>query len=254
MKQVYLLTLFVPMAFAVKAQNFSPAAAASSICQPASYYLGEKYKGVWTSYYANGNRCDSGYLLENKPDGIWKSWHPNGQLRMEMECSAKKLTSTKDEMERIYRPGYSPAPNQRQMNQVVNTAHPYDKLVYRQLYIAIHPPNMDEDYSEVKVQVQSGDQVNSFQTTSPPFTEALIHGTYKTYFENGQLKDSGYCANGIRDGVWEEWDENVKMKAVGFYKNGLRWKDWRYYNKEGKLEYIKWYNRQEEVTETIVLK
>lgn len=272
MKQVILLTLFVSGAYILQAQN-SPAnqfasinnlpkinlpvvQSATAILQPATDYIGKKYKGTWQSHYTNGNRCDSGYLHENLPDGVWKSWHPNGQLRMMIECSARKLLSAKDEMERIYKPGYAPGPGARQMRALVTNSggYPYDKIIYRQLFFAIHPPDMTNTLREVTVEVQLGDSTNSFTTDSPPFTECLVHGLYKTWFENGALKDSGYCENGIREGVWEEWDTDENMRAVGFYKNGMRWKDWRFYNREGKLEYIRLYNRLEEVTETIVLK
>lgn len=235
MKKAILLTLFVSGVSLCHAQN-------------------SKYKGTWQSYYPNGNHCDSGYLYENMPHGTWKSWHPNGQLRMQIECSAKKLMSAKDEMQRIYRPGFAPGAGTRK--QMISNAggHAYDKIIYRQLFFSIHPPDMENTLREVTVQVQSGDSMNSFTTDSPPFTECLVHGVYKTWFDNGMLKDSGYCDAGVREGVWEEWDEETDMRAVGFYKNGMRWKDWRFYNREGKLQYIRWYNRLEEVTETIVLK
>lgn len=278
MKQVRLIGLFVLGYYFSAAQNFSPANqfAANSIPESKitathiasatyhegtelsdlpAYFFGEKFSGVWVSYYANGNRCDSGYLYNNKPDGLWRSWYPNGQLRMEMQCSAKRLSSAKDEMERLYRPGFSPAPHVKEMKQVVmSSGYPYDKLIYRQLYISIQPPESEEDAKKVQVNIQSNDKADWFLTDLPPFTECMVHGIYKSWFENGMVKDSGYCDNGIREGVWEEWDESMKMRAVGFYKNGLRWKDWRYYNKEGKLQYIKVYNRQEEVVETIALK
>lgn len=260
MKQAYIFCLFVSIAYALPAQNISPASQFAttiseiSLTKPKAFYFGEKYKGTWISFYSNGNRCDSGYLVNNMPDGIWKSWYPNGQLRFQMHCSAKRLSSAKDEMARIYKPGFSPSPHIREMKQLVaNSPYPYDKLIYRQLYIAIHPVESSVA-AEVLVNVQSGEGISSFQTALPPFTECMVHGVYKSYFENGMPKDSGYCDNGVREGVWEEWDENTKLKAVGFYKNGLRFKDWRYFNKEGKLQFINWYNRQEQITETIVLK
>jgi antitoxin component YwqK of YwqJK toxin-antitoxin module len=223
--------------------------------QTAEYYIGKKYKGTWQSHYSNGNPCDSGFLYENIPDGLWKCWYPNGQLRVEMECSAKRMSATIDEMQRIYKPGYSPGPGITQMRQVMATSsYSYDKIVYGQLYVATHPPDLDNSIRRVNVQVQQGNGVNTFTTETPPFTECLVHGVYKTYFDNGLLQDSGYCENGIREGVWEEWDEEQGMRAVGFYKGGLRWKDWRFYNKEGKIQFVKRYNRTEEVTETIVLK
>ena len=230
MKQVFLLSLFVTALHATSAQNISPAnPIAASISTIKNF--NEKFKGTWVSYYANGNRCDSGRLVNNIPDGLWKSWYANGQLRVQMYCNARRLVSAKDDMERVS-----------------------DKLMYRQLYQSIHPHEMEGNAEAVQVNVQSGKKINSFQTGEPPFTECMVHGVYKSWLENGMLKDSGYCENGIRKGVWEEWDENTHLKGVGFYKNGLRFKDWRYYNKEGKLESIKWFNRQEEVTETIVLK
>jgi antitoxin component YwqK of YwqJK toxin-antitoxin module len=278
MKQVCILSLFVSIAYALPAQNISPAnqfattisetrlpllttinelpvVAPAPGIEPHAYFFGEKVRGTWMSFYSNGNRCDSGFLLNNMPDGLWKSWYPNGQLRVQMHCSAKKLASAKDEMERLYKPGFSPGPHMREMRQlVVNSPYPYDKLIYRQLYIATHSQEKDEIYEAVQVNVHSGDHIKSFQTELPPFTECMVHGVYKTWFENGLLKDSGYCDNGVREGVWVEYDENSKMRAVGFYRNGLRFKDWRFYNMEGKLQFIRWYNRQEEITQTIALR
>lgn len=269
MRQVCLLSLFVAGMYIASAQNISGAGQLATtiselqlsiVSQPIESIspadiLGEKYKGTWASYYRNGNRCDSGFLQNGKPHGVWKSWYPNGQLRMQMECDAKRLSATKSELERLYKPGYSLPASMREMRQiVVNSPYPYDKLIYRQLYLSIHPPDIDDGNEQVRVNIQSGGQANWFTTGEPPFTECLVHGVYQSWFEDGRLKDSGYCDNGIREGVWEEWDESMNLRAVGFYRKGLRWKDWRYFNKEGKLEFIKWYNRQEEVTETIVLK
>lgn len=256
MKQVCLPALFLLCLFSLQAQNtVLQFASATTTLPPAIKFIGDKYKGIWQSHYSNGNRCDSGLLSDNKPDGIWKSWYPNGQLRMEIECDAKRLAAAMDEMQRLYRPGYQPGPALREMKQiVVNAACPHDKLAYRMLYFSVHPPDIDNTIREVNVRVQSGEHINSFSTDSPPFTECLVHGNYRTWFENGMLKDSGYCNNGIREGVWTEWDEATNMRAVGFYKNGLRWKEWRFYNKEGKLDFVHRYNRQEEITETIVLK
>ena len=96
MKQVILLSLFVTGVYASTAQNISPAGffatniaeiklpvvaaavsaevSSSMIMHPPAYFLGDRYKGVWISYYANGNRCDSGLLINNLPDGLWKNY------------------------------------------------------------------------------------------------------------------------------------------------------------------------------------
>lgn len=241
MKQLYLISMFVLRYCMVAAQNMSPATtqiSSTEFIQPENHFPGEKYRGTWVSYYSNGRLCDSGYLINNKPDGLWRGWYPNGQLRVQMQTSAKRLSSATEEMERLYRPGFSPGPHIKEMKQLqVSSVYPYDKFIYRQLYIATHPPDVEDGVGP-----------------KAPFTECMVHGVFQSWFENGILKDSGYCDNGVREGVWEEWDEEANMRTVGFYKNGLRWKDWRYYNKEGKLDHIKVYNRQEEVTETIVLK
>jgi len=222
---------------------------------PPEHYIGINYRGNWQSRYSNGQLCDSGYLKNNMPDGIWKSWYPNGQLRMMMECNAKKLVATKNEMQRIYKPGYSPPPHLQEMKDIMNDDEslPYEKLMYRQMYLSIHPPGLKDSAAELLVTVEEGDTVKTFMTNALPFTECLVHGRYVTWFPDGTRKDSGYCNEGIRQGVWEEWNEDGTVRAVGFYRNGMRWKDWRYFNKEGKLLYIRWYNRSEEVTETIVL-
>lgn len=271
MKQVCLLSLFVAGAYVCTAQNISSTdqlaytitkLRLSLIDDPVDKVYPEniidkKFKGTWVSYSSNGNLCDSGYLLNGKPHGLWKSWYPNGQPRVQMQCDAKRLDATRSEMERIYKPGYSPGPAIREMRELVlSSPYPYEKFLYRQLYLSIHPPRRtDSSEEQVLVLLQSSNSpdlvANTFTTSERPFTECMVHGNFQSWFEDGFLQDSGYCDNGIRQGVWQEWDESMNLRAFGFYKNGLRRKDWRYFTREGKLEYIKWFNRLEEVTETI---
>ena len=53
---------------------------------------------------------------------------------------------------------------------------------------------------------------------------------FKTFYENGQLKEEGYFTNGIQNGLWKYYYENGQLQSEGYWKNNkydsrkLQWK------------------------------
>ena len=59
-------------------------------------------------------------------------------------------------------------------------------------------------------------------------------GSWKIYYDNGQLKNTGHYKNGKRDGLWEYFNDDGTLRFDGNYKDGKQngfqksyFKNWR---------------------------
>jgi antitoxin component YwqK of YwqJK toxin-antitoxin module len=217
-----------------------------------SRYAKNSLDGPWQSWYPNGQPCDSGRMKNNAPDGLWKSWYPDGTLRFIAQFDSKRLSSVKEEMRRIFRPSFRSAYLMRAEVRMGNSGLLFQQYLYQQMQEAIHPKDILGNHPGMglKLKVDKNTSLNS-DIYSPPFSECVVHGMYKSYFPDGSLKDSGYCHNGSRYGVWEEWTNDNTVRSIGFYKNGIKRGEWRYYDKEGKFLYLKRFNRSGKEKELI---
>lgn len=199
--------------------------------------------GTWMSWYHPEQLCDSGRLVKNLPDGEWKSWYSNGQPRSLRTYSAAMLQRIRNEIPRrggkvtffaitdiartdpagawhLLSPGYSYVTLAR------NASNPKEAT----------PRSLE---ARVENNVLSG-----YHPYLPPFTECLHHGLYMNFYPNGQLKDSGYYQNGLREGLWDEWINNGTLRSTGAYRRGLKQDTWKYYSPTGQLIGIKMYNKR----------
>lgn len=206
-------------------------------------YKRGRLHGTWMSWYTPHQLCDSGRLERNVPDGEWKSWYSNGQPRSVRTYNAYLLHRIKNEIPRrggratfftvtdiaktdpsyawqLLTPGYS------YVTLAANAANPH-----------IPTPRALEDRVEQNVE-------SSTLPYLPPFTECIHHGLYMNYYPTGNVKDSGFYNNGLREGVWEEWVGDGSMRSTGAYHKGLKQDTWKYYTSSGRLIGIKTYNRK----------
>ena len=59
---------------------------------------------------------------------------------------------------------------------------------------------------------------------------------HKEYFDNNVLKVEGFKnENGIKTGEWKTYHENGKLKDIGNFLEGLKTGEWKSYDKNGKL-------------------
>jgi antitoxin component YwqK of YwqJK toxin-antitoxin module len=45
----------------------------------------------------------------------------------------------------------------------------------------------------------------------------LLHGAWRSWYQNGKGRDSGRLVKGLPDGTWKQWDENGQLIAVRTY-------------------------------------
>ncbi len=61
------------------------------------------------------------------------------------------------------------------------------------------------------------------------------HGTWKKYSDSGQIINEAHYINGNKDGVWKVWDENGMLRLEFQYNNGQRTGTWLMFDAEGNL-------------------
>ncbi len=73
--------------------------------------------------------------------------------------------------------------------------------------------------------------VLSAQEVKPKY-EVVSHNIVKTtsYYDNGQVKQTGCHKDGKLDGVWESFNADGTKQAIGEYKNGKRVGTWMFFN------------------------
>lgn len=71
--------------------------------------------------------------------------------------------------------------------------------------------------------------------TKGGFDGKLIHGTYRAFYLNNQLKEKGQIKYGLRHKEWKYWYPDGKLKEVINWKNGVKNGKYFLYNDYGQL-------------------
>jgi len=178
--------------------------------------------GEWKSWFEDNILHDEGKLVKGIPDGQWKVWYPNGNLRFIRTYSSDKLKRVKQQWHR---------PHPKMPNYYITT---------------IYQNNRSRATALVKSSYSFKDAVvdNSY---SPVFTDCIHHGLFMNFYDNGNVKDSGYYKSGIRDGVWIEGINNEEGYWTGNYSKGIKTGTWKRFNQQNKMmEFIVFRNGRED--------
>ncbi|PHR68815.1 MAG: hypothetical protein COA67_12220 [Lutibacter sp.] len=76
---------------------------------------------------------------------------------------------------------------------------------------------------------------NKFEIGQIKWEGNMINGTWKSYYENGQISQIGNYKNNKESGVWKEYHKNGQLELIGSYDNGDEIGVWKEYNKNGEL-------------------
>lgn len=61
---------------------------------------------------------------------------------------------------------------------------------------------------------------NDIKKTQGAFDGKLLHGEYKSFYRNMNLKEQGRFSRGQKEGEWQSWFENGRIKERIHYRNG----------------------------------
>lgn len=162
----------------------------------------KKLHGSWQSWYSTAGSYEEGRFSKGIPDGSWKVWYENGQLKFLRTYSSDKYRRMLQEFVH---------PNPRMI------LYPITNLYIRNRQAALQELNAFSHFADNE----------SESPYLPLFNEALLHGPYATYNEDGTVRDSGQYSNGLREGIWIETDASGN-RWKGRYQHGLRTGSWKY--------------------------
>ena len=72
---------------------------------------------------------------------------------------------------------------------------------------------------------------------------SALENEYRSWFDNGHLKDSGMYTSNRRTGIWIEWLAEGQVRSMGEYKRGWKRGIWKYYDPNGKLLYMRRFSK-----------
>lgn len=202
-----------------------------------SHVKNHRLHGNWQSWYANKQVLDSGHLVNGIPDGEWRRWDSSGQLLSLRHYDADKLQRVRQEWRNLH---------------PKRSFYALTDLYRTNAAAAMHHTSAAYSFpsKEYEIKRPLGQTVTRNRTMDvdyrPVFDEGLLHGLYLNYFSGGQLRDSGYYKDGLKEGVWTHHNSPVGSWFTGAYKNGMRQYEWKHYDGNGKLKAIIFYNKEGE--------
>lgn len=195
-----------------------------------------KLNGNWQSWYTAGHLCDSGRLINNLPDGEWKYWNEKGQLMALRTYNADKYNRVNGELLR-YHPRSS-------FYTISNLAQKDKQAALYYLGAAYSfPQSSRRNAGSLRELVELN--ISDPALYRPVFDNCLHEGLYLNYFENGQVRDSGYYRDGLREGIWLHRDAVNGSWWEGTYHNGVRTREWKGYSSSGRLKELVIYQKGE---------
>ncbi|MFQ3575776.1 MAG: toxin-antitoxin system YwqK family antitoxin [Cytophagales bacterium] len=66
----------------------------------------------------------------------------------------------------------------------------------------------------------------------------VLHGSFESYYENGNLKSKGFYHHNKPTGKWKYFFENGKLQMEGSYSDGVPVNEWNYYYESGNIAQI----------------
>ena len=220
MKRSFLINIFCLSCFFSYAQLSVP----DTVSDLQRY---EYNDGSWQSWYANGQRLDSGSWQKNIPDGKWVIWYKNGKIQFTRTYSAEKWQQFQNEKSR-YHPKRVSLPITKLYHENKKQAETYTT--------ALNTFCTGQNCTRTNETQQQTAANNAEQEHyHPPFENGLLHGVFINYFADGAIKDSGNYKNGLPEGIWIKWTDDKQFYWKGFYQHGLKNKEWKLFSSAGKL-------------------
>ena len=82
---------------------------------------------------------------------------------------------------------------------------------------------------------------NSINSTMGGYSGKVLDGSYSCFYLSNTLKEKGVFKKGLKNGEWRSWNENGALKEIINYKHGIKCGLNEIYSNEGKLLFKKEY-------------
>jgi antitoxin component YwqK of YwqJK toxin-antitoxin module len=182
-------------------------------------------QGYWEAVDSKGALVYSGYFKNDKPDGEMKRYFPTGEVRVVMNY---KSNGTKASAQ-FYRQNGSTAAQGNYVDGKRDSVW---------IYYGSHTQKLSQ-----RVEYSAGKRHGSEQSFYPNGNTAeetiwhndLKNGTWKQYFENGQLKSACTYVNGKLEGRYTSHFPDGAKETEGHYRNDAPDGEWNRYDSSGEI-------------------
>jgi len=178
-----------------------------------------KLDGFWTVEGRDQQKVVQWQFRAGQPDGVWTWWYPSGQILREVtfvdgqptgqwrEWDAKNVMSVRAEFV-----------GGRPIVRKVQWYRPGQKQYEGQYHMAgtMSAPVFDW-------------WTNRAQLAAPEGSTLLKHGSWTSWYPNGQMQTEGEFVDDVPNGHFTWWHENGQKQAEGNYNAGAqtgRWVSW----------------------------
>lgn len=86
-------------------------------------------------------------------------------------------------------------------------------------------------------------KANKIMVTQGGFSGMLLHGDFKAFYRDDQLKESGVFKFGLKHGNWTEWDESGYIIKIVSWNRGIRHGETIEYSGNGEIKKVTVYDR-----------
>ena len=182
-------------------------------------------QGYWESIDNKGALVYSGYFKDDKPVGELKRYFPTGEVRVIMNYQSE---GTKAQSRFFWQNGELAACG----NYISN------KRDSVWLYYSYYTKSISN-----RVEYNEGKRNGKEQSYYPNGNVAeeivwkndLKEGSWKRFFDNGQLKTTGTYINDKLDGLYATYYPEGKKEVEGAYRNDLPHGEWKRFDEKGNI-------------------
>lgn len=195
--------------------------------------LDGKKQGPWKELYKRNVLKAEGNYVDSRPIGNWKYYLPNGEL--EIEGTYDKQGRRVGEWFWYYENSKPLREANYDLGKLEGEFVEYDedgnilsKGVYQDneqegMWIEAHGDHVEEGkfFEGMRNGSWKGTYKNGNKSYETTFNDDNPDGSYKSYWFNGKLKESGRYILGRKHGVWQYFDESGEMFLRVTYRKGV---------------------------------
>jgi antitoxin component YwqK of YwqJK toxin-antitoxin module len=182
------------------------------------YYKDKKLTikhGLFRFYYASTSRIMSiGSFTYNIPNGLWQKWYENGK---QQDSGKKYFDKEVGAWKYWHRNG-----------QLKAQGKYADSILI--------PGTLANGIIKESKAVAIADYIYAYYNN-------IQMGLWKTYYENGQIKDSINYEEGLKTGIVKSWYSNGNMESVGAYTHNREENTWNWFHENGNPSTVEVYKK-----------
>jgi len=227
-------------------------------------YVDGKMDGQWLIIDGNQRQCLQISLSMGKRNGPVTSWLPNGKVAR--QSTYENGVPVGDVMELNSRTGeVAVSASYVDGRNIVTKTDKYNNRARQtksqEMYLAATTVELAPDdfwnltFAEYKsdgIDLLHG-SAKTWYDNGKPHSEGFYDygkksGTFTYWYPNGQVQASGEYVDDKPTGTWVWWHENGLKSAIGEYRDGYLYGPWRWWSEDGQLAKQRLYDGTEKIT------